>query len=42
MLVRVLITDYSVEAEQELRRKAAENIVHWLRTGRPLYTVVAG
>lgn len=43
---RVLLTPhaafYSVEAEQELRRKAAENIVHWLQTGRPLYTVVAG
>ena len=33
---------FSVEAEVELRRKAARNIVTWLRTGRPDYVVVAG
>jgi phosphoglycerate dehydrogenase-like enzyme len=33
---------YSVESERELRRKAAQNIVTWLRTGRPDYVVVAG
>jgi D-3-phosphoglycerate dehydrogenase len=33
---------YSVQAEIELRRKAAQNIVSWLRTGRPEYVVVAG
>jgi len=33
---------YSVEAEQELRRKAARNVVTFLRTGRPDYVVVAG
>ena len=33
---------YSVEAEQELRRKAARNIVTFLRTGRPDYVVVSG
>jgi phosphoglycerate dehydrogenase-like enzyme len=33
---------FSVEAERELRRKAAQNIVTWLKTGRPDYVVVAG
>ena len=33
---------YSVEAERELRRKAAQNIITFLRTGRPDYVVVAG
>ena len=33
---------YSVQAEVELRRKAAQNIVTWVRTGRPDYVVVAG
>jgi D-3-phosphoglycerate dehydrogenase len=33
---------YSVEAERELRRKAAQNIVTWLQTGRPDYVVTAG
>jgi phosphoglycerate dehydrogenase-like enzyme len=33
---------FSVEAERELRRKAAQNIVTWLQTGRPDYVVVAG
>jgi len=43
---RVILTPhaafYSVAAERELRRKAAQNIVTWLRTGRPDYVVVAG
>jgi D-3-phosphoglycerate dehydrogenase len=33
---------YSTQAEVELRRKAAQNIVDWARTGRPTYTVVEG
>lgn len=33
---------YSVEAERELRRKAAQNIVSWHATGRPEYVVVRG
>jgi len=43
---RVILTPhaafFSVEAERELRRKAAGNIVTWLATGRPDYVVVAG
>ena len=43
---RVILTPhaafFSVEAERELRRKAAQNIVTWLSTGRPDYVVVAG
>lgn len=43
---RVILTPhaafYSVEAEKELRRKAARNIVTWLATGRPDYVVAAG
>jgi D-3-phosphoglycerate dehydrogenase len=43
---RVILTPhaafYSVEAERELRRKAAQNIVTWLKTGRPDYVVTAG
>lgn len=43
---RVILTPhaafYSVEAEKELRRKAAQNIVTWWRTGRPDYPVVRG
>ena len=43
---RALITPhvawYSAEAEVELRRKAAQNIVDWVRTGRPTYPVVEG
>jgi D-3-phosphoglycerate dehydrogenase len=43
---RVILTPhaafYSVDAERELRRKAAQNLVTWLRTGRPDYVVVAG
>lgn len=33
---------YSAESEVELRRKAANNIVSWMRTGRPDYPVVVG
>jgi D-3-phosphoglycerate dehydrogenase / 2-oxoglutarate reductase len=33
---------YSIEAEIELRRKAAMNIVNWMKTGRPGYPVVQG
>lgn len=33
---------YSVAAETELRRKAAQNLVDWARTGRPQYVVVEG
>jgi phosphoglycerate dehydrogenase-like enzyme len=43
---RVLLTPhaafYSAEAEVELRRKAALNVVQWARQGRPAYCVVAG
>ena len=43
---RVILTPhaafFSVEAERELRRKAAQNIVTWLRDGRPDYPVVQG
>jgi D-3-phosphoglycerate dehydrogenase len=43
---RALITPhvawYSAEAEIELRRKAAQNIVDWAWTGRPTYAVVEG
>lgn len=33
---------FSEEAERELRRKAAQNLVDWARTGRPSYVVVSG
>lgn len=33
---------YSAEGEKELRRKAAQNLVDWARTGRPTYVVVEG
>ena len=43
---RVILTPhaafYSVEAEKELRRKAAQNIITWFATGRPEYVVVRG
>ena len=43
---RALVTPhvawYSTDAEIELRRKAAQNIVDWARTGRPTYAVVEG
>jgi phosphoglycerate dehydrogenase-like enzyme len=41
---RVLLTPhaafYSIEAEKEMRRKAAQNLVDWTRQGRPTYVVV--
>ncbi len=33
---------FSAQSEIELRRKAAQNIVTWARTGRPDYVVVTG
>jgi D-3-phosphoglycerate dehydrogenase len=33
---------YSEQAESELRRKAAQNIVEWARSGRPTYVVAEG
>ncbi|HXN15685.1 MAG TPA: C-terminal binding protein [Usitatibacter sp.] len=33
---------YSAESERELRRKAAQNLIDWARTGRPSYVVVEG
>jgi phosphoglycerate dehydrogenase-like enzyme len=43
---RVLLTPhsafYSIEAEEELRRKVAVNVVDWARYGRPTYVVVEG
>lgn len=43
---RVLLTPhaafYSEESEKELRRKAAQNLVDWARTGRPTYVVSEG
>jgi D-3-phosphoglycerate dehydrogenase len=43
---RALVTPhvawYSEQSEVELRRKAAENVVTWARTGRPTYAVVEG
>jgi D-3-phosphoglycerate dehydrogenase len=43
---RVILTPhaafYSVEAERELRRKAAQNILTWFATGRPDYVVARG
>jgi D-3-phosphoglycerate dehydrogenase len=33
---------YTEESEAELRRKAAQNIVDWARSGRPTYAVVEG
>jgi phosphoglycerate dehydrogenase-like enzyme len=33
---------YSAEGEKELRRKAAQNLVDWARTGRPTYVVLEG
>jgi len=33
---------YSEQGEKELRRKAAQNLVDWARTGRPTYVVVEG
>ena len=43
---RVMLTPhaafYSIEAERELRRKAAQNLVDWARKGRPTYVVSEG
>ncbi|MGZ8255057.1 MAG: C-terminal binding protein [Burkholderiaceae bacterium] len=43
---RVILTPhaafYSEEAARELRRKAAQNLVSWLSTGRPDYVVTQG
>lgn len=43
---RVILTPhaafYSLQAERELRRKAAQNIVTWFATGRPDYVVTPG
>jgi phosphoglycerate dehydrogenase-like enzyme len=43
---RVILTPhaafYSLESEKELRRKAAQNIISWLATGRPDYVVTRG
>ena len=43
---RVILTPhaafYSVEAERDLRRKSAQNIATWARTGKPDYIVVRG
>jgi D-3-phosphoglycerate dehydrogenase len=43
---RVIVTPhaafFSIESERELRRKSAQNIVTWLKTGRPDYVVTAG
>lgn len=43
---RTLVTPhaafYSLEAERELRLKAAQNLVDWARTGRPRYVVSEG
>ena len=33
---------FSEQSEVELRRKAAQNIVSWVRTGRPEYVIVQG
>jgi D-3-phosphoglycerate dehydrogenase len=33
---------YSREGEHELRRKAAQNLIDWAKTGRPTYVVVEG
>ncbi|MDQ3862199.1 MAG: C-terminal binding protein, partial [Actinomycetota bacterium] len=33
---------YSVEAQEEVRRKAAQNVVSWARDGRPLWPLVEG
>jgi D-3-phosphoglycerate dehydrogenase len=33
---------YSLEAEEEARTKAAQNVVSWAKEGRPIYPVVEG
>jgi len=43
---RVILTPhaafYSIQAERELRRKAAQNVITWFKTGRPTYVVTPG
>jgi D-3-phosphoglycerate dehydrogenase len=43
---RVILTPhaafFSVESEKELRRKAAQNVVSWVTSGRPDYVVTRG
>ncbi len=43
---RVILTPhaayFSIESERELRRKAVQNVITWLATGRPDYVVTAG
>ena len=43
---RVILTPhaafYSAEADRELRRKAAQNVITWFATGRPTYVVTPG
>jgi len=43
---RVILTPhaafFSLEAEKELRRKAAQNIVSWVASGKPEYVVMRG
>jgi D-3-phosphoglycerate dehydrogenase len=31
---------YSVQSEEELRRKAVQNVIHWVHNGRPIYPVL--
>jgi D-3-phosphoglycerate dehydrogenase len=33
---------YSLEAEEEARTKAAQNVVSWAKEGRPIYPVIEG
>jgi phosphoglycerate dehydrogenase-like enzyme len=33
---------YSLEAEEEARIKAAQNVVSWAQEGRPIYPVAEG
>jgi len=43
---RVILTPhaafYSLDSEKELRRKAAQNIISWLATGKPEYVITRG
>ncbi|SOD97667.1 C-terminal binding protein [Blastococcus haudaquaticus] len=41
-LVTPHVAWFSAESERELRRKAAQNVVTWARTGRPDHPVVEG
>ena len=42
VILTPLAAFFSVQAEVELRRKAAQNIVSWVERGRPDYVVVVG